>query len=118
MLQSASDLDQILPMRGRTVLNLWRPILLKLNFYHGLVDHPIEESIKRARTLPRQRSELFLLLSSAVCYPLLPYLPPPHSNPLHIFHDNAQSFLPSDILSMDSCRRVFGSIGIDREPAK
>jgi len=39
MLQSASDLDQILLMRGRTDLNLWRPILLKLNFYHGLVDH-------------------------------------------------------------------------------
>src|SRR6218665_452419 len=39
MLQSASDLDQISLMRGRTDLNLWRPILLKLNFYHGLVDH-------------------------------------------------------------------------------
>jgi len=41
MVQSASDLDQILLRRGRTDLNLWRPILLKFNFYHGLVDHSI-----------------------------------------------------------------------------
>src|SRR6218665_4011495 len=39
MVQSASDLDQILLRRGRTDPNLWRPILLKFNFYHGLVDH-------------------------------------------------------------------------------
>src|SRR6218665_3673507 len=40
MLQSASDLDQILLRRGRTDLTLWRPIPVKLNFYHGLVEHP------------------------------------------------------------------------------
>src|SRR6218665_1447944 len=40
VLQSASDLDQILLRRGRTDLTLWRPILLKLNFCHGPVDHP------------------------------------------------------------------------------
>src|SRR6218665_1793171 len=39
VIQSASDLDQILLRRGRTDLTLWRPILLKLNFCHGLVDH-------------------------------------------------------------------------------
>src|SRR6218665_902818 len=39
VLQSASDLDQILLRRGRTDQALWRPILLKLNFCHGLVDH-------------------------------------------------------------------------------
>src|SRR6218665_2355394 len=40
VLQSASDLDQILLRRGRTDLTLRRPILLMLNFCHGLVDHP------------------------------------------------------------------------------
>src|SRR6218665_1649809 len=38
-MQSASDLDQILLRRGRTDQTLWRPILLKLDFCHGLVDH-------------------------------------------------------------------------------
>ena len=28
-----------IPWRGRTDLTLWRPILVKLNFYHCMVDH-------------------------------------------------------------------------------
>src|SRR6218665_3001939 len=53
-MQSASDLYQILLRRGRTDLTLWRPILLKLNFCHGLVDHSslqaIQNSLARAVT--------------------------------------------------------------------
>jgi len=45
MLQSASDFNQVLLIRGRTDLNLWRPILLKLNFYHGLVDHTTGDGV-------------------------------------------------------------------------
>src|SRR6218665_2921652 len=47
-MQSASDLYQILLRRGRTDLTLWRPILLKLNFCHGLVDHSSLQAIQNA----------------------------------------------------------------------
>jgi hypothetical protein len=40
MLQSASDLVYIILRRGRTDLNLWSIVLLKMKFYHCGVDHP------------------------------------------------------------------------------
>lgn len=40
MHQFALDLDQIILRWGKTDLNMFTPIPLKLNFYHGLVDCP------------------------------------------------------------------------------